>query len=43
LLDFSSAMLTSLRDNVPKNWRTYGDRISDNSRIIDRKDFRVLT
>jgi hypothetical protein len=41
--DFSIAMLTFLRDDVPKNWRTYCDRVTDNFRIIDPKDFRVLT
>jgi hypothetical protein len=28
---------------VPKNWRTYCDRVTDNFRIIDPKNFRVLT
>src|SRR5208282_800212 len=41
--DFSIAMLTFLRDDVPRNWRTYCDRVTDNFRIIDPKDFRVLT
>jgi len=40
--DFSSAMLTFLRDDVPKNWDTFCDRVTDNFRIIDPKDFRVL-
>jgi transposase len=40
--DFSTAMLTFLRDDVPKNWRTYCDRVTDNFRIINPKDFRVL-
>ena len=41
--DFSIAMLTFLRDDVPKNWDTYCDRVTDNFRIINPKDFRVLT
>ena len=41
--DFSIAMLTFLRDDVPKNWRTYCDRVTDNFRIVNRTDFRVLT
>ncbi len=41
--DFSIAMLTFLRDDVPRNWDTYCDRVTDNFRIIDRKDFRVFT
>jgi hypothetical protein len=40
--DFSNAMLTFLRDDVPKNWRTYRDRVTDNFRIINPKDFRIL-
>jgi transposase len=40
--DFSTAMLTFLRADVPKNWRTYCDRVTDNFRIINPKDFRVL-
>jgi hypothetical protein len=41
--DFSIAMLTFLRDDVPRNWDTHCDRVTANFRIIDRKDFRVLT
>jgi hypothetical protein len=41
--DFSVAMLTFLRDDVPKNWDTFCDRVTDNFRIINPKDFRVLT
>src|SRR5271163_2468801 len=41
--DFSIAMLTFLRDDVPRNWDTYCDRVTDNFRIINPKDFRVLT
>jgi hypothetical protein len=41
--DFSIAMLTFLRDDVPRNSDTYCDRVTDNFRIINPKDFRVLT
>jgi hypothetical protein len=41
--DFSIAMLTFLRDDVPRNRHAYCDRVTDNFRIIDPKDFRVLT
>jgi hypothetical protein len=41
--DFSIAMLTLLRDDVPRNCDTYCDRVTDNFRIINSKDFRVLT
>ena len=40
--DFSLAMLTFLRDKVPKNWKIYCDEVTDNFRIIDPKDFRIL-
>jgi transposase len=41
--DFCDAMLTFLRDEVPKNWQKYCDSVTDNFRIISSKDFRVLT
>ena len=28
-------MLKFLRDDVPRNWRTYCDEVSDNFRVID--------
>jgi hypothetical protein len=40
--DFSIAMLTFLRDDAPRTWDTYCDRVTDNFRIINPKDFRVL-
>ena len=40
--DFCNAVLGFLRDEVPKNWRTYADSVSDNFRIINPADFRVL-
>jgi len=40
--EFSAAMLTFLRDCVPKNWCTYCDEVSDNFRVINPKDFRIL-
>jgi transposase len=40
--DFSTAMLSFLRDEVPKNWQTLCDEVSDNFRIINPKDFRIL-
>ncbi len=41
--DFCDAMLGFLRENVPKNWDTLCDNVSDNFRVISPKDFRVLT
>jgi len=40
--DFRDAMLTFLREEVPREWDTYCDTVSDNFRIISPKDFRVL-
>ena len=39
---FSNAILTFLREEVPRNWRIYCDEVTDNFRIISPKDFRVL-
>ena len=41
--DFCDALLTFLRDEVPKNWQKYCDSVTDNFRVISPKDFRVLT
>lgn len=40
--DFRAAILGFLRDDVPKNWRNYSVSVSDNFRVIDPKDFRVI-
>ena len=40
--DFCNAALTFLRDEVPKNWHLYCDAVTDNFRIINPADFRVL-
>jgi hypothetical protein len=40
--DFRQAMLTFLREEVPRNWGAYCDTVSDNFRIISPKDFRIL-
>ena len=41
--DFKAAILTFLREEVPRKWHTYCDQVTDNFRIISPKDFRVLT
>jgi hypothetical protein len=41
--DFSDAILTFLREKVPRNWHVYCDAVSDNFRVISPKDFRILT
>ena len=40
---FADATLNFLRDKVPKNWRSFRDSVTDNFRVINPKDFRVLT
>jgi transposase len=40
--DFSIAMLTFLRDSVPRNWRTFCDEVTDNFRIVDPTEFRII-
>jgi transposase len=40
--DFCDALLNFLRIEVPKHWHTYCDSVSDNFRIINPADFRVL-
>ena len=40
--DFRAAILTFLRDEVPRNWHAYCDAVSDNFRVISPKDFRIL-
>jgi transposase len=40
--DFSTAILTFLRQEVPRNWHIYCDAVSDNFRVISPKDFRIL-
>jgi hypothetical protein len=40
--DFSNAMLDFLRDEVPTNWHTLCDEVSDNFRVINPKDYRIL-
>jgi transposase len=41
--DFSGAILTFLRDEVPRKWHLYCDAVSDNFRVISPEDFRILT
>ena len=38
---FSEAVLTFLREEVPRKWQTYCDEVTDNFRIISPQDFRV--
>ncbi len=40
--DFSNAILTFLREEVPRKWSVYCDEVSDNFRVISPGDFRIL-
>jgi transposase len=40
--EFRAAILTFLREEVPRKWSTYCDEVTDNFRVISPKDFRVL-
>ena len=40
---FADATLVFLREKVPRRWATYRDSVTDNFRIINPKDFRVMT
>jgi hypothetical protein len=39
---FADATLNFLRDKVPKNWNCLRDSVTDNFRVINPKDFRVV-
>jgi transposase len=40
--EFSVAMLTFLREEVPANWREWCDEVTDNFRVINPKEFRII-
>ena len=40
--EFAGAVLTFLREKVPRNWTDLRDAVTDNFRVINPKDFRVL-
>ena len=40
---FADAALCFLRETVPRNWVSLYDSVTDNFRVIDPKDFRVMT
>lgn len=39
---FRTAVLTFLRYDVPRQWSTFCDQVSDNFRIIDPKNYRIV-
>jgi transposase len=40
--EFAAAVLEFLRQNVPQRWPEFRDSVTDNFRVIDPKNFRVL-
>ncbi len=40
--EFAGAVLTFLREKVPQNWTDLRDAVTDNFRVVNPKDFRVL-
>jgi transposase len=40
---FADATLGFLRQQVPRNWLSFCDSVTDNFRVINPKDFRVMT
>ena len=41
-LEFCRAVIDFLRDEVPRHRGRFCDRITDNFRVIRRRDFRVV-
>jgi Integrase core domain. len=41
--EFADATLGFLREKVPEYWADYCDSVTDNFRVINPKDFRVVT
>jgi transposase len=40
--DFCKSVLHFLREEVPKNWAVFCDSVTDNFRVIDPADFRII-
>ena len=40
--DFAITVLDFVRTEVPRKWSTFCDQVSDNFRVIDPADFRVI-
>ena len=41
--EFRREVIKFLRHTVPRGWKYFCDRITDNFRVIHRADFRLLT
>ena len=40
--EFGDAMLTCPREGVPANWRGWCGQVTNNSRVINPKEFRIF-
>ena len=40
--EFKREIITFLRYEVPRRWKRFRDRMTDNFRVIHRADFRVI-
>ncbi len=40
--EFSAAMLAFLREEVPKKWGEYCDEVTDNFRVVNPTEFRII-
>jgi hypothetical protein len=41
--EFRRDVIKFLRHTVPRGWKHFSDRITDNFRVIHRADFRLVT
>jgi len=39
---FADAILAFFRKTIPKKWKNFRDKVSDNFRVINHESFRVL-
>ena len=39
---FADAILAFMRETIPKEWKNFRDKVSDNFRVITHENFRVL-
>jgi transposase len=41
--EFADAFVTFLKVTVPQKWKEFSSRVTDNFRVIDAKNFRIIT
>ena len=39
---FADAILAFMRETIPREWKNFRDKVSDNFRVITHENFRVL-